>query len=137
MKKYFFVGLFFLGLADYLRADGTFPPDHFWRSSATCSAQTDVSIATGIIRIERIIVTSGTTGVGSFEFYNASAAVAVGVVRSTSIYYNVENTEDWFIVRKVLSRGLRYTKTGNSCVEILWDWYHSALPGQKTRGRLE
>lgn len=93
-----------------------------WRSTITCSVDTDVLVATGAIHIELIQTTSGTLGSGGFQFFNTTGTVANGVSRSSSPVYTIEDTNDTYLVKRPVYKGFRYTKTGTSCVEVLWDW---------------
>jgi len=93
-----------------------------WRSTITCSADTDVLVATGAIHIELIQITSGTAGSGEFQFFNTTGTVSGGVSRSSSPVYRIDDTNDVFWIKKPVYKGFRYTKTGTSCVDVLWDW---------------
>ena len=102
--------------------------DHIWRSTSPVAAN-DVLVATGVVRIWDIQVTSGAIGYGGFRFFNTTGTLAGGVSRTSSTFYNVSTIGDSYKVNEVLSRGFRYTFEGSGIVTIRWNWEFNAPSG--------
>jgi len=134
MKKLLLLASFFL-IAEKAFA---FEKDSIWkewRSSETTTVETDVSIATGVIYLKGVVVSSGTTtDTAQLQFFNSSGTIAGGVSRSSSAIYDIDSTDAEFPINQVYSKGLRYTKTGTSGIVIDWDYYSRIEPGQERKG---
>jgi len=106
-----------------------------WRSSETITADTDVSISTGLIYLKDFVTARIVGESGTVQFFNSSGTVANGVSRTSSTIYGIPiSTGTTVPIDQVYSRGLRYTKTGTSGIVIRWDYHSLIEPGQERRG---
>jgi len=107
---------------------------HQWRTSETITSDTDVLIATGVIFVKDVVVASGTSSVAQLQLFNTTGTVAGGVSRSSSAIYDVSSKNFPIPIEQIYTKGLRYTKTGNSTIAIRWDWVLTVPKGQENRG---
>lgn len=123
MKKILFLlGLIFISFNVYAYASFENKGEWMeWRSTQTCSSVSNVVVATGTVYIADIIVSS--SGANSFLQISNSSTTTSMVNRSTSVAYDVSSSGVIYPYRTSLTQGLNFTKTGNSCVRIYWEWY--------------
>lgn len=95
-----------------------------WRTTETCTADTNVLVATGVIALKDMTVSSGTAvaGASTFLFFNSSHTNLI-IERSSSVPYDIDTAYPYpYEFYVVLSSGFAYTKTGTGCISCKWDW---------------
>ena len=134
MKKVLllFFGLFLFGFNCYSSGIQD-EKSKIWRSTEVCGSLAEASISTVSAYAYMLQVTSGSTSVSQFQYVNSTGSVFSGAAASTSTVYDVDTTGDKWEIRRGLS-GFRYTKTGGSCISILWDYLGSSPPGLEAVG---
>lgn len=105
-----------------------------WRSTETCTADSNVNITTTAVYLYDLVVTSGSAAnISTFQYFNSTTS-NLAVSRTTSTVYDVDTTGDVFPLGETLSKGFRYTKTGTGCVRIRWNWLTGPETGSESRG---
>lgn len=130
MKRYLTLGLL-LAFASTARAATYKREFEQFRSTAPSGPASFFLVATGTVFLSEILVTSGVPN-STFRFFNGTSPVTI---TSTGPVYDTQSSGSWFPVNQWLTNGFMFTTTGNSILDVKWDWYLTAPVGQNTKGR--
>ena len=134
MKKVLLFVVCLLLCSRFLYADGMGDEkSKIWRSTEICGALVEARLSTVAAYAYMLQVTSGSVSSSLFQYINATGTVASGAALSSSTAYDVDTTGDRWEIRRGLS-GIRYTKTGGSCISFLWDFISAAPRGEESLG---
>ena len=134
MKK-FILSLIFVGLMSVpVFASAYSEQFEDWRSTVAISPNIQVIITTGIVYVDRIIVSSGSGVFSSCVLFDATGT-ALGITITTKTHVmNTSETGTVFYIQKTFKKGFGYWSNGTADLDIKWNYPYSIPVGKESLG---
>ena len=134
MKRVFLV-IGFLFVSAVARADSYQDQYETWRTTLAVSPSgVQVMVATGVIYVDEVIVSSGSGGFSSFILFNASGTAAGQTTTTMTHTTDSSSTGDIFPIKRSFTRGFGYFTTGTSLLDIKWQYPYAVPNGKENLG---